>query len=81
VIDRKNFLFSDTQKSTDASAVAMSIIENAKRNGLDVYSYLLHLLNTLPVIGENPSDEQLETLIPWSSSLHDYRKAAYSEVL
>ena len=36
VIDRKNFLFSDTEKGAEASAAAMTIIETAKRNGLDV---------------------------------------------
>jgi hypothetical protein len=44
VINRKNFLFSDTEKGAAASAAVMSITETAKRNGLDVYGYLLHLL-------------------------------------
>ena len=32
VINRKNFLFSDTEKGADASAAVLSIIETAKRN-------------------------------------------------
>ena len=36
VIDRKNFLFSDTEKEARTSAATMAIIETAKRNGLDV---------------------------------------------
>ena len=48
VINRKNFLFSDTEKGADASAAVMSIIETAKRNNLDVYDYLTHLLTVLP---------------------------------
>ena len=51
VINRKNFLFSDTEKGADASAAVMSIIETAKRNKLDVYGYLLHLLTVLPEWG------------------------------
>ena len=35
VIDRKNFLFSATDKGADASALFMSVIETAKRNGLE----------------------------------------------
>lgn len=81
VINRKNFLFSDTEKGADASAAAMSIIETAKRNGLDIYGYLLFLLNTLPELGANLSDEQIESVMPWSDTLPDYCKAAYSEIL
>ena len=56
VINRKNFLFSDTEKGADASAAVMSIIETAKRNNLDVYGYLTHLLTVLPEWGKNPTD-------------------------
>ena len=59
VIDRKNYLFSDIEKGVDASASIMSIIETAKKNGLDVYGYLLHILTTLPQWGYEPTDEQL----------------------
>lgn len=81
VINRKNFLFSDTEKGADASVAAMSIIETAKRNGLDIYGYLLFLLNTLPELGADLSDEQLESVMPWNDTLPDYCKAAYSEIL
>ena len=43
--------FSDTEKGADASAAVMSIIETAKRNKLDVYGYLTHLLTVLPEWG------------------------------
>ena len=81
VIDRKNFLFSDTEKGAEASAAAMTIIETAKRNGLDVYGYLLYLLTALPAFGKDHSEESLIPLLPWSDSLPDYCKAVYSEVL
>ena len=57
VINRKNFLFSDTEKGADASAAVMSIIETAKRNKLDVYGYLTHLLTVLPEWGQNPTEK------------------------
>ena len=41
-----------------------SIIESAKLNNLDVYGYLLHLLTELPNLGEYPTDEQLDNLMP-----------------
>ena len=71
VINRKNFLFSDTEKGADASAAVMSIIETAKRSKLDVFGYLMHLLTVLPEWGKNPTDEQLESVMPWSKSLPD----------
>ncbi len=79
VIDRKNFLFSDTDKGADASAVFMSIIETAKRNNLDVYGYLLYLLNRLASYGRTPTKTQLSSLSPWSISLPAYCRAKYDE--
>ena len=58
----------------------MTIIETAKRNGLDVYGYLLYLLTVLPALGKDPSEESLIPLLPWSDSLHDYCKAVYDEI-
>lgn len=80
VINRKNFLFSDTEKGADASAAVMSIIETAKRNNLDVYGYLLHLLTVLPEWGVSPTDEQIKSVMPWSMALPAYCKQTYSEI-
>ena len=55
--------------------------ETAKRNGLDVYGYLLYLLTTLPALGKEPSEEKLYSLLPWSDSLPGYCKTTYSEIL
>ncbi len=66
VMGRKNWLFADTNKGADASMMWYSIIESAKLNNLDVYGYLLHLLNELPKLGEYPTDEQLDNLMPWA---------------
>ena len=80
VINRKNFLFCDTEKGADASAAVMSIIETAKRNQLDVYGYLLHLLTILPGWGENPTNAQIESVMPWSLALPPFCKQTYSQV-
>ena len=80
IIARKNFLFSCTEKGAHASAAVMTIIETAKRNGLDVYGYLLHLLTELPKYGHTPTREQLEALMPWSDSLPDFCKKKYSQL-
>lgn len=80
VINRKNFLFSDTEKGADASAAVMSIIETAKRNNLDVYGYLLYLLTVLPEMGTHPTDDQIKSVMPWSFSLPAYCRQTYSEI-
>ncbi|MGN0632142.1 MAG: transposase domain-containing protein [Ruminococcus sp.] len=58
----------------------MSIIETAKRNELNVYGYLFYLLTVLPKWGENPSDEQLKSVIPRSMALPEYCRKIYTVV-
>ena len=72
VMARKNFLFCDTAKGADASALCFSVIETAKRNQLDPFGYLLYLLQELPKLGEEPAREQLLPLLPWSMELPEY---------
>ena len=48
VISRKNFLFANTARGAQSSAVLFSLIETAKENGLDPYRYLTWLLNETP---------------------------------
>ena len=74
VIGRKNWLFSDTDKGADASARCYSIIESANLNGLNVFGYLSYLLTELTKLGNEPTDEQLDSLLPWSDTLPDYCK-------
>lgn len=74
VMARKNFLFCDTAKGADASALCFSMIETAKRNGLDPFGYLLFLLQELPKLGDNPAEEQLFPLLPWADTLPAYCK-------
>ena len=60
VIGRKNWLFSGTPKGARASAMLYSLIETAKANGLEPYSYLRFLLEKLPIT--NPTE--LKKLLP-----------------
>ncbi len=46
--NRKAWLFSDTPKGTQASAIHYSLIETAKANGLEPYAYLTQVLKALP---------------------------------
>jgi transposase len=68
VIGRKNWLFSNTPRGAKASAVCYSIIETAKENGLNPFTYLTYLFETLPNVNIN-DPEVVDTLLPWSPAL------------
>ncbi len=68
VIGRKNFLFSNTPKGAKASATIYSIVESAKENGLNPYSYLQYLFEKLPNI-DIEDQSTIDELLPWSNAL------------
>ena len=68
-VGRKNWLFCDTVKGAESSAIVYSVVETAKANGLDPYDYLLYALSVLPYYGKSTSHEMLETAMPWSSEV------------
>jgi len=63
VIGRKAWLFSDTPKGAQASAIHYSLIETAKANGLEPYMYLTQVLKALPYAD---TIEKIEALLPWN---------------
>ena len=65
VVGRKNWLFSDTPKGADSSAIVYTLVETAKANGVEPYAYLLRVLSLLPYLGRNPSNAELDELLPW----------------
>lgn len=75
VINRKNFLFSNTEKGARASTILMSIITTAKTNGLDTYKYLAYLMDELykmNLYSNQLTIEQLEKmkhLLPWKEEI------------
>ena len=68
-IGRKNWLFSDSSKGATASATVYSIVETAKANGLNVYTYLEYLLLYMPDTDWKNHPEELELLMPWSEAV------------
>ncbi len=66
VIGRKAWLFSDTPKGAIASAQIYSLVETAKVNGQEPYTWLRHVLERLP---QASSVEDYEALLPWNCSL------------
>ncbi|MDF0729691.1 transposase, partial [Pseudomonas entomophila] len=65
VIGRKAWLFSDTPKGAAASAQLYSLVETAKINGQEPYTWLRHVLERLPGA---QSVAEYEALLPWNCS-------------
>ena len=76
VLGRKNWLFSDSVKGAESSAIVYSLVETAKANGVEPYEYLLLVLSRLPYYGKTPSHENLEHLMPWNP---DVKRRKYLE--
>jgi hypothetical protein len=57
VIGRKNFLFANTARGAQASAVMYSLVETAKENKIKPYDYIVWLLKTAPglPLSEDPA--------------------------
>ena len=70
VMGRKNWLFSQSFKGTTASGIILSLIETAKRNGLDPEKYLNYLLQKLPN-EEILNSETLEAYLPWQKNVEN----------
>jgi len=65
-VGRKNWLFCDTAKGAESSAIVYSMVETAKANGIDPYDYLLYAMSVLSYYGKSTSHEMLESAMPWS---------------
>ena len=78
-VGRKNWLFCDTTKGAEASAIVYSIVETAKANGIDPYNYLLYVLSVLPYYGKSLSHELLEAQMPWSNEVQSRYRNAVNE--
>jgi hypothetical protein len=78
VVGRKNWLFCDSVKGAESSAIVYSLVETAKANNVEPYDYLLQVLSTLPYLGKTPAHEQLEKLMPWHPAVK-YRKRSIEE--
>jgi len=78
VVGRKNWLFSGTPEGARASAALYSLIETAKGNGLEPYSYLRHIFTKLPTAS---TLEDIEALLPWRLDKKQLHLDSLDEVL
>lgn len=59
---RKNWMFSNTPRGAESSAVLYSLVLTARANGLNQYRYLKALFEQLP----NLEGDDLSSLMPWN---------------
>ena len=63
VIGRKNFLFANTPRGAQGSAIIYSLVETAKENRLDPFKYLVHVLSAAKKIDLSQKDS-VDLLLP-----------------
>lgn len=63
VIGRKAWMFSDTPAGANSSAIIYSLVETAKANGLEPYTWLRRVMRDLPAA---KTVEEVEALLPWN---------------
>ena len=68
-VHRKNWLFADTVEGAKANAIYYSLIESAKANNLNIYKYIKYLLDELPQIEGEQTEDAIEKYMPWSREL------------
>ena len=74
-ISKKNSLFFDSVNGAKAGAVMYSILETAKANGVNVYLYLLYLLEEITKHLEDTNLDFLDAMLPWSQEYQKYEKS------
>ena len=68
-IGRRGWLFAKSIRGAEASAVIYSITETALMNGLKPYNYLTYVLDEMRKLPAFPSEESIQSLLPWSPTL------------
>jgi hypothetical protein len=63
VVGRKAWLFSDTPAGANTSAIIYSMVETAKANRLEPYTWLRRVMRDLPAA---TTLEEIEALLPWN---------------
>jgi transposase len=63
VLGRKNWLFSGSPAGAESSCGMYSLIETAKQNGLNPYSYLYQVFEKAPLLNNK---KDWESLLPWN---------------
>ena len=73
---RKNSLFSFTLAGADSDAVMYSVVETAKANGVDVFTYIKYILEKMPghVNSQKAPEDYMDSMMPWSAEYLEYER-------
>ncbi|MGQ7340986.1 transposase domain-containing protein, partial [Streptococcus suis] len=68
---RPPFLFSPLFEGAKSTAIILSLLETAKRHGLDAEKYMTYLLEHLPNEETLAKKEVLEAYLPWAENIQE----------
>ena len=71
-LGRKNWLFANTPRGADASAIMYTLVESAKSNELVVFEYLNYIFTMIPQINTG-NVEELRKLLPCNLKQSDLK--------
>jgi transposase len=63
-VGRRNWLFRASDRGGRAAAIHYSLLTSCERNGLNPFTYLRHVLRTLPTLGSNATPDEFRALLP-----------------
>jgi len=69
VIDRKNFMFANTPRGADASAIIFSLIQTAIETGMNPFDYLVYVFQKAPNMDFRKHLDLIDCLLP--HAVHD----------
>ncbi len=61
-----------TKKGAQASTVLYSITETARANGLKPFEYFQYLLEQILAHADDPPEEYLDDVMPWSDKIPEH---------
>lgn len=63
VIGRKNWLFADSVDGAHANAIMYSLVQTAKANAIDPFTYLRYVIGKMPTLS---TANDMQALLPWN---------------
>lgn len=74
-LSRKNSLFSYSLAGAQCSMIMYTLVETAKANGADVYTYIKYLLKEMPKHQEDTDLSFLDDMMPWAAKYRVFEKS------
>lgn len=79
-IGRNNFMFCNTIEGAQALAIMYTVVETAKANHVNVYTYLRYILEEMPQYLEGKDRSFVDKFLPWSEEYAEYEKTQSSHI-